>query len=59
MRQLLEEIDWHTNLYPLNTLEAWDFFASHFESCLGECVPYKTSSSKKTKYVYVSASFTS
>jgi len=47
MRQLLEQIDWHTNLYPLNTLKAWEVLASHFELCLGECVPYKTSSSKK------------
>ena len=26
MRHLLGEIDWHTNLQSLNTLEAWDFF---------------------------------
>jgi len=25
MRHLLGEIDWHTNLQSLNTLEAWDF----------------------------------
>ena len=29
MHQLLEEIDWHTDLHSLNTLEAWDFFVSH------------------------------
>ena len=29
MHQLLEEIDWHTNLHSLNTLEAWDFFLIH------------------------------
>ena len=47
MCQLLEAIDWHTCLDPLNTLQAWDFFAKHFESCLKECVPLKRPSSKK------------
>ena len=29
MHQLLEEIDWHTDLHSLNTLKAWDFFVSY------------------------------
>ena len=47
MCELLEAIDWHTCIDPLNTLQAWDFFAKHFESCLKECVPYKRPSNKK------------
>ena len=34
--QLLEAIDWHTSLDPLNTLQTWYFFAKRFESCLKE-----------------------
>ena len=47
MRQSLETIDWHANLDPLDTLQAWDFFADHFESFLKEYVLYKRPGSKK------------
>ena len=52
MRTLLEAIDWDHILSSLDIYQAWDVFASHYESILKECIPYQVPRMKK-KSIYM------
>ena len=52
MRTLLEAIDWDDTLSSLDIHQAWDVFASHYESILKECIPCHALKMKK-KNIYM------
>ena len=51
----LEDIDWANIMNPMNTLDAWNFFATVFQETIDKFVPLRKSGQKRSTYMTTEA----
>ena len=51
MRELLEQIDWESIIYPLDIHTAWQTFSSLFTATLNSCIPFSIPRPKKNIFM--------